>query len=110
MKKEISLILIAILLLMPFSNAQLTSIEIISVKVNQEQNVIQVLVDNKLGYDVIKETFIINNQYTIIQEVEFKNLESKPFTVYYPSGIKLETLQVIINDQSADYVFTGNED
>ncbi len=107
MKREVLIIFIVILLL-PFSNAQLTSLEIISVKVNE--NAIEVLIDNKLGYNVIKETFIINNQYTIIQEIELKNLESKPFTVYYPSGIKLENLQVIIGDSSTSYTFTGTEE
>ncbi len=109
MKKEVLAIFPLILLLLtPFSDAQLNSIEIISVKVNE--NAIQVLIDNKLGYDIIKETFIINNQYIIIQEVEFTNLEVKHFTVSYPSGIKLETLQVIIDDQTASYTFTGAED
>ncbi|HLC55758.1 MAG TPA: RHS repeat-associated core domain-containing protein [Candidatus Nanoarchaeia archaeon] len=109
MKKEvICIFLVFLLLAIPFSSAQLTSIEIISVKVNE--SAIKVLVDNKLEYDVIKETFIINNQYTIIQEVEFPAFNTITFTVNYPTGIKLETLQVIIDKNNVNYTFTGNEE
>src|SRR3989344_9585860 len=35
---------------------------------------------------------------------------SKFFIINYPNEMKLNNLQVIINDQTASYIFTGNED
>ena len=109
MKKEvIGIFLVVLLILMPFSSAQLDSIEIKDVNVNE--NVIQVLIQNNLDKDFNKETFIINNQYEIIKEEILSNFTSKYLIVNYQAGIKLESLQVIINDNAASYTFTGNED
>ncbi len=109
MKKEVfSVFLVVLLLLMPFSNAQLNLIEIKDVNVND--NTIQILIQNNFNQDFSKIIFIINNQYTIIQDKELKALETKFFVVNYQGGIKLENLQVIINDNTASYIFTGNED
>ncbi len=109
MRKEvICIFLVVLLIVMPFSEAQLNSIEI--KKVNVNENSLQVLVENKMDKDFNKITFIINNQYTIIQDEILNAFETKFFVVKYPSGIKLETIKVILGDQSDDYVFTGNED
>src|SRR3989344_821614 len=107
MRKEVSLILI-IILLVPVSYGQLNSIEIKDVNIND--NSIQVLVQNNMDKDFNKITFIINNQYTIIQEEILSNFTTKFFVVNYRAGIKLETIKVIVGDQLDDYVFTGNED
>ncbi len=107
MKKEVSLILI-IILLAPFSYAQLNSIEIKDVNVNESQ--LQVLVQNNFNQDFNKITFIINNQYEIIQEEVFSNFTAKYFIINYQAGIKLESLQVIIDGNTAIYRFIGNED
>ncbi len=108
MQKEVIGVFLVAILLVPFSQAQLNSIEIEDVNVND--NSIQVLIQNNFNQDFNKITFIINSQYTIIQDNELKALETKFFVVNYPGGIKLETIKVIVGDQSADYVFTGNED
>ncbi len=108
MKKEVICVFIVTILLVPFSFAQLNYIEIKDVNVND--NAIQILIENKLDKNFNKITFIINEQYEIIKEEELKALESKYFVVNYPYGIDLVSLQVIINDQTASYVFTGNED
>ena len=109
MKKEvIGILLVALLILMPFSNAQLTSIEIKDVNVNENQ--VQVLVQNNLNQDFNKETFIINNQQQIIKEEILSNFTTKFFVVNYQTGIKLNNIQVIINDNTASYLFLGNED
>ena len=109
MKKEvIGIFLVVLLLVMPFSSAQLNAIEIEDVNIND--NIIQILIYNKLDKNFNKITFIINNQYTIIQDELLKAFETKFFVVNYPSGIKLETIKVIVGDQSIDYVFIGNED
>src|SRR3989344_7137127 len=109
MKKEVLAVFLVVLLgLVPFSSAQLNFIEIKDVNVNE--NSLQVLVQNNVNQDFIKETFIINNKYTIIQDEIFSNFTAKFFVVNYPGGIKLETIKVIVGDQSDDYVFTGNED
>ena len=66
MQKEVIVVLIvAILLFIPFSSAQLNSIEIKDVNVNE--NSLQVLIQNNFNQDFNKEMFIINNQYEIIQ-------------------------------------------
>ncbi len=108
MRKEvIGIFLVVLLVIMPFSSAQLNSIEIKDVNVNE--NSIQVLIQNNLDKNFNKITFIINNQYTIIQDESLNALETKFFYVNYPGGIKLETLMIIVGDQSDDYVFIGNE-
>ena len=108
MKKEVLAVFLVVLLgLVPFSSAQLNFIEIKDVNVNE--NSLQVLVQNNVNQDFIKETFIINNKYTIIQDEIFSNFTAKFFIVSYPGGIKLETIKVIAGDQSVDYVFSGNE-
>ena len=99
---------LVVLLLVPLSQAQLNFIEIKDVNVNENQ--IQILVENNFNQDFFKETFIINNQYTIIQEETLSNFTTKFFVVNYPSEIKLNNLQVIINDETASYTFTENED
>ena len=109
MQKEALVISILILLLLvPFSQAQLNYIEIKDVNVND--NAIQVLIQNNFDQDFNKEIFIINSQYEIIQEEILRNFTSKFFIINYPNEIKLNNLQVIINDQTASYIFTGNED
>ena len=109
MKREVlAVFLVVLTVLIPFSSAQLNSIEIKDVNVNE--NILQVLVQNNLNQDFSKETFIINNQYTIIQDEILSNFTAKFFTVNYPGGIKLETIKVIVGDQSTDYTFIGNED
>ena len=109
MKKEvISIFLVVLLIFMPFSNAQLSSIEIKDVNVNE--NSLQVLIQNNFNQDFNKEMFIINNQYEIIQEEKLSNFTAKYFVVNYQSGIKLNNLQVIINDNVASYIFTEQED
>src|SRR3989344_4047616 len=108
MKKEVLAVFLVVLLgLVPFSSAQLNFIEIKDVNVNE--NSLQVLVQNNVNQDFIKETFIINNKYTIIQDEIFSNFTAKFFIVSYPGGIKLETIKVIVGDQSDDYAFNGNE-
>src|SRR3989344_8441422 len=109
MQKEALVIsILTLLLFVPFSSAQLNSIEIKDVNVNE--NSIQVLIQNNLNQDLLKERFIINNQYEIIQEEILRNFTSKFFIINYPNEMKLNNLQVIINDQTASYIFTGNED
>src|SRR3989344_5683042 len=108
MKKEAISLFLVVLLLVPLSQAQLNFIEIKDVNVNENQ--IQILVENNFNQDFFKETFIINNQYTIIQEETLSNFTTKFFVVNYPSEIKLNNLQVIINDETASYTFTENED
>src|SRR3989338_1367705 len=108
MKKEVIGVFLVVLLLIPFSSAQLSSIEIKDVNVNG--NSIQVLVQNNVNKDFFKEVFIINGQYEIIQEEILSNFTTRFFVVNYQAGIKLESLQVIVGDQSVDYLFTGNED
>ncbi len=107
MQKE-ALVIFMIILLIPFSEAQINSIEIKDVNVNENQ--IQILIQNNLNQDFNKETFIINNQYEIIQEETLSNFTAKFFIVNYRSGIKLNNLQVIVNDNTVSYPFTGNED
>ncbi len=106
--KKLAILLIMLLVMESFSFGQINSIEIKDVNVND--NAIQVLVENNFDKDFIKETFIINNQYTIIQDELFSNFTTKFFIVNYPTGIKLETLMAIVGDKSTDYVFTGEED
>jgi len=109
MKKEALVIFLVILLVvMPFSSAQFSSIEIEDVNVND--NAIQVLVQNNVDKDFNQEVFIINNQQQVIREEILSNFTAKFFVVNYPTGIKLESLQVIINDNTAKYDFTGTED
>ena len=74
MRKEVSLILI-IILLVPVSYGQINSIEIKDVNVND--NSIQVLVQNNLNQDFVKELFIINWNNKTLQEVELKAFEAK---------------------------------
>ena len=81
MRKEVSLILI-IILLVPVSYGQINSIEIKDVNVND--NSIQVLVQNNLNQDFVKELFIINWNNKTLQEVELKAFEAKYFVVNYP--------------------------
>jgi len=107
MRKEVSLILI-IILLVPVSYGQINSIEIKDVNVND--NSIQVLVQNNLNQDFVKELFIINWNNKTLQEVELKAFEAKYFVVNYPFGVNLVNLQIIINDNTVSYLFTGNED
>ena len=107
MQKE-ALVIFMIILLIPFSEAQINSIEIKDVNVNENQ--IQILIQNNLNQDFNKETFIINNQYEIIQEETLSNFTAKFFIVNYRSGIKLNNLQVIVNDNTVSNPFTGNED
>ena len=109
MKKEALVIFIIVLLiLMPFSQAQINSIEIKDVNINESQ--IQILIQNNLNQDFNKETFIINNQQQVIQEELLSNFTAKFFIVNYQGGIKLNNLQVIIDNNEAKYDFTGNED
>ncbi len=109
MKKEVLAVFLVVLLgLVPFSSAQLSSIEINDVNVNESQ--LQILVENQIDKNFNKITFIINSQYTIIQDETLNAFETKFFVVNYPGGIKLGTVKVIVGDQSDDYVFTGNED
>ena len=107
MRKEV-IILFIVILLLPFSNAQLSSINILDVNVNDSS--IQVLIENNLNQDFIEERFIINNQHEIIKEEILSNFTAKFFIVNYPSGIKLETLKVIVDGNEARYDFKGNED
>ncbi len=109
MKKEvIGVFLVFSLIFVTFTSAQFNSIEIKDVDVNENQ--LQVLVNNNLDKNFNKITFIINNQYTIIQDEILSNFTAKFFIVNYPPPVKLETIKVIVGDQSDDYVFTGNED
>ena len=109
MKKEALVTsILTLLLFVPFSSAQLSSIEIKDINVNENQ--LRILIQNNFDQDFNKITFIINNQYTIIQEEILSNFTAKFFLINYQTGIKLETLQVIINDNSAKYDFTGQED
>ena len=107
MRKEV-IILFIVILLLPFSNAQLSSINILDVNVNDSS--IQVLIENNLNQDFIEERFIINNQHEIIKEEILSNFTAKFFIVNYPSGIKLETLKDIVDGNEARYDFKGNED
>ena len=108
MKKEVIVIFLVIsVILSPFSSAQLNNIEIKDVNVNE--NAIQVLVQNNVDKDFNQEAFIINNQQQVIREEILSNFTAKFFYINYPSGIKLETVKVIVGDQSVYYVFTGYE-
>ena len=94
MKKEvISIFLVVLLIFMPFSNAQLSSIEIKDVNVNE--NSLQVLVQNNLNQDFNKITFIINNLQQVIQEEVLSNFTAKFFIINYQTGIHLQTIRVI---------------
>ena len=108
MKKEVIGVFLVVLLLIPFSSAQLNSIEIKDVNVNG--NSIQVLVQNNVNKDFFKEVFIINGQYEIIQEEILSNFTTRFFVVNYQAGIKLNNLQVIVDGNEAKYDFTGQED
>ncbi len=106
--KKLALILVMLLVMESFSFGQLNSIEIKDVNVND--NSIQILIENNFNQNFNKEVFVINGKNEILQENELKAFEAKYFIVNYETGIRLETLQVIINDNTADYLFTGNED
>ena len=106
--KKLALILVMLLVMESFSFGQIDSIKIKDVNVND--NAIQVLIENNLNQDFVKELFVINGNNETLQEVELKAFEAKFFVVNYKTGTKLETLQVIVNDNTANYKFTGQED
>ncbi|HLC56378.1 MAG TPA: hypothetical protein VJJ23_04035 [Candidatus Nanoarchaeia archaeon] len=109
MKKEVIVIfLVVLLVVMPFSSAQISSINVLDVNVSDNQ--IQVLVENKFDKDFNKITFIINSQYEVIKDEILSNFTAKFFYINYPGGIKLETVKVSVDGNEAKYDFTGNED
>ena len=109
MKKEVIVIfLVVLLVVMPFSSAQISSINVLDVNVSDNQ--IQVLVENKFDKDFNKITFIIHSQYEVIKDEILSNFTAKFFYINYPGGIKLETVKVSVDGNEAKYDFTGNED
>ena len=91
MKKEALVTsIVTLLLFVPFSSAQLSSIEIKDVNINENQ--LRILIQNNFDQDFNKITFIINNQYTIIQEEILSNFTL--CTIILPFREKVKTLQI----------------
>src|SRR3989344_1495319 len=106
--KKLALILVMLLVMESFTFGQIDSIKIKDVNVNDNQ--IQILVENNFNQDFVKELFVINGNNETLQEVELKAFEAKFFIISYDTEIKLETLQIIVDDNTANYRFTGQED
>ena len=115
MKRGIILLILILVVFLPLSNAQLSSIQIKQVKINSNQ--LAILVESNLNKELYSLRFIItdisNNKDTIISTIPLQAYTSNWYYITYSNKLKeLKNIQVEDLDQEYidSYLFTQKEE